>query len=177
MRHQGGPTKKLAPTIDPNISCPHSFTEDEGVQLEVDCLECAGAHDLMNPRCMIGVVNVVSGGVVPEIVILKRFTHKRYRRDAVNLVAMAATELSALNRALAAPDVASDRSCRTCFASRHQVISGMKRRLVENPEAYLLSSRRVAEEIRRAHSISTCERAGMCIDSGIAASTILPGDG
>jgi hypothetical protein len=176
MRHQGGPTKKLAPTIDPTVSCPHSYVEDEVVQLEVDCLECAGAHDLMNPRCMIGVVNVVSGGVVPEIVILKRFTHKRYRRDAVNLVAMAATELSALNRALAAPDNASDRRCRTCFASRHQVISGMKRRLVEDPREYLLSCRRVVDEIRHTHSVSTCERAGTCIDSGIAASTILTGD-
>lgn len=175
MRRYAGPSKKLAPAIDPDISCPHSFIEDEGVQLEIDCMECAGAHDLSNVRCMMGVVNVVSGGVVPESVILKRFTHKRYRKDQVNIVALAAAELSALNRALGTPNDMSDKNCRTCLANRHQVVSWMRRRLFEDPERYILLGEHLADEIRHAHASVTCERAGVCIDSAISASAMLSG--
>ena len=176
MRRRGGPTKRLAPTISPDTHCPHVFTEDEGIQLEIECTDCGGAHDLSNSRCLLGVMNVVCGGAVPETVILKRYTHKRYRRDAVRLVSVAALELSSLNRALATPDQSSDKECRTCVASRQQIVSDMKRRLLENPETYVLGGAILADNIRRAHATPACARAGACIDSGLSASSTFGGE-
>jgi hypothetical protein len=176
MRHRGGPTKRLAPTIGPDALCPHIFTEDEGIQLEIECTDCGGAHDLSNSRCLLGVMNVVCGGAVPETVILKRYTHKRYRKNTVRLVSIAASELSSLNRALATPDQASDKECRTCFASKQQVVSDMKRRLLENPRSYVLGGALLVEDIKRAHAAVACVRASACINSGLSASAVFGGD-
>lgn len=175
MRHRGGPSKRLAPSIKPESSCPHKYTEDDGLQLEVDCLDCAGAHDLSNSKCMAGVTTVVSGGAVPETVILKRFTHKRYRKELVRLVAAAACELASLNRALASTDPMSDKQCRTCTSSRRQVILAMKRRLLEDPRSYVQAGEALADELKHARATTTCARARACVESGFAASKIFGG--
>jgi hypothetical protein len=135
-------------------------------------MECAGAHDLSNNKCMVGVMNVVSGGAVPEIVILRRFTHKRYRKDAVREISAAAAELAALNRALASADPVSDKECRTCASSKQQVICAMKRRLLDNPRTYVSGGAATLEELRLARSASSCPRSGACIEAGFSASTI-----
>jgi hypothetical protein len=124
---------------------------------------------------MVGVMNVVSGGAVPETVILKRFTHKRYRKDAVTLISAAATELAALNRALASTDTVSDKECRTCSSSKQQVISAMKLRLLDNPRIYMSGGVATQDELRLAHSASSCPRSRACIEAGFSASTILGG--
>jgi hypothetical protein len=173
MRRREGPSKRLAPCIKPESSCPHRFSEDEGLQLEVECIDCAGAHDLSNGQCMAGVITVVSGGAVPDSVILKRFTHKRYRRDAVRIVAAAANELAALNRALASVETPSDKVCRTCPSSRQQVILLMKRRLLEDPVSYVKNGSAMLEELRRPHASISCARASACVESGLSVSMIL----
>ncbi len=170
-----GPSKRLAPSIKPESICPHKYTEDEGLQLEIDCVDCAGAHDLTNSKCMAGVMNVVSGGAVPETVILRRFTHKRYRKDLVRLVAAAAGELASLNRALASPDQASDKECRTCTSSKQQVILAMKRRLLEDPCSYVRAGPALLEELKTSHARTSCPRAGACVRSGFSASAIFGG--
>jgi len=175
MRHRGGPSKRFAPSIKPESSCPHKYTEEDGLQLEIDCVDCAGAHDLSNSKCLAGVTTVVSGGAVPETVILKRFTHKRYRKDLVKLVAAAACELASLNRALASSDPMSDRECRTCSSSRQQVILAMKRRLLEDPRAYVQAGATLLDEFRLARATTSCARAGACVESGFSASTIFGG--
>jgi len=175
MRHREGPAKRLAPAISTDIHCPHSFADDEGVQLEINCEDCAGAHDLTNGRCMMGVVNVISGAAIPETIILKRFTHKRYRNETVKTVSTAAAELSALSRALSTPDSASDNTCRTCSASRRQVVSRLKSMLLEDPMGYVTKPERVNEEVRRVRVDVSCGHAGACIDLGLATSVVLNG--
>jgi hypothetical protein len=175
MKQREGPTKRFAPTLSADTCCPHSFGEDEGVQLEINCEECAGAHDLTNTRCLIGVVNVVSGGVAPETIILKRFTHKRYRKDSVRLVSAAAVELSALNRALSAPDPMSDKTCRTCPASGRQIVQSLKRCLLTNPRSYILHPEDTMELIRQVRGTVACERVSACVDAGLSVSVFAGG--
>ncbi len=139
MKHLQGPTKKLIPSISPENRCPHQYGEDEGLQLEIDCSECQGAQDLANSRCVSGILNVMMTGAVPTAIILKRFIHKRYRGESIGPLALVASELSALNRAIASAEKPSDKRCRTCGASRERVLMAMKRRLLENPTEYLPS--------------------------------------
>ncbi len=128
-----------------------------------------------NTRCMIGVVNVVSGGVTPETIILKRFTHKRYRKESVRLVSAAAVELSALNRALTAPDSASDKSCRTCLASARQVTQSLRRSLLNDPRSYILHPEDTMMKIRDVRETIACARASACIDAGLSVSAFAGG--
>ncbi len=175
MKHRQGPTKRLAPNLGTNAICPHEYVEDEGVQLEIDCTDCPGAHDLANRKCLTSAINAVSAGGTPESVILKRFTHKRYRGSMVVVVSRAATELSALNRVLAATEPASDKDCRTCAASKQSIIAELKRLLLEDPGAYISGGQAVLENLRRAHAGSPCERARTCVEVGLSASTIYGG--
>lgn len=172
MRHRGGPAKTFAPTIDPESSCPHRYTDDEGLLLEIDCTDCAGPHDLSNVRCIAGVTRVVSSGAMPESIVLRRFVHKRYRKGLLKLVERAARELAALNRALTTTDSLSDKECRTCAASRQQVIVSMKRKLLDDPRKYLGSGSEVLEELRRAHAKGACARESACVDSAFLASEV-----
>jgi hypothetical protein len=177
MKRRQGPTKRLAPNLGVDAMCPHDYVEDEGIQLEIDCTECPGAHDLANRKCLTSAINAVSSGGIPESVILKRYTHKRYRGYTVGIVSRAATELSTLNRVLAASEPALDKDCRTCKASRQNIIADLKRLLLEDPGAYLSGGQRVFEDFKRAHDNSPCGRARACIESGLSASTIYGGGG
>lgn len=175
MKQRKGPTKRLAPAIAPNACCSHSFSDDEGLQLEIDCSECAGAHDLKNNKCLTGIVNVMSVGAEPEAIILKRFIHKRYRGDLVRRAALAAVELAALNRALIAVEPPSDKRCRTCQASAEQVVTAMKRRLLENPVEYVSSNEKIVEDIESVALFHACENARACVDRGISVSALQRG--
>lgn len=167
MKRSIGPTKKLAPSLSPNASCPHTYSDDEGIQLEIDCLECAGAHDLKNSKCLTGVLNVVSSGAEPEAIILKRFIHKRYRGEVVRRIASAASELAALNRAMVSAEPPSDKRCRTCAASSERVVSAMKLRLLENPLESAASRLAMLEDIERAALALPCESARACVEKGL----------
>lgn len=172
MKHAKGPTKKLAPMIAPEVVCPHTFSDDEGVQLEVSCTECAGAHDLQNSKCLAGIVNLMSAGAEPETIILKRFTHKRYRGEDVRLVAVAAAELAALNRALVSAEPPSDKKCRTCSASIEQIVGTLKRMLLGNPAEYLSSRDRIIENQELVISTISCASARACLAKGLSTSTL-----
>ena len=167
-----GPTKRFAPSISSDISCPHSFSDDHGIQLEVDCLQCAGAHDLRNRKCLVGVINVITAGAEPEAIILKRYTHKRYRGTPVGRAVLAALELAALNRAKVALDEPSDKRCQTCPVSTEQIVSFLRHRLLEDPITYLSSMDRIADEIEHRSLAHACERTRACILKGLSLSTV-----
>jgi len=172
MEHKNGPTKKLAPAIASDARCPHIFSEDCGIQLEINCLECAGAHDLENRKCLTGIVNVVSLGAEPEVIILKRFIHKRYRGASVKRIASAAAELSALNRALDSVEAPSDKQCQTCPASTQKIIAALKRSLMEDPAGFVSSPAEAFKEIE-SHAFSrACEKARACVNTGLSYSTL-----
>ncbi|OGS42132.1 MAG: hypothetical protein A3K67_02720 [Euryarchaeota archaeon RBG_16_62_10] len=169
MRHRTGPTKRLVPTMSPDATCPHRYTEEEGMTLEVDCDECQGASDLMNNRCISGVMNALASSVRPEAIILKRFMHKRYRGRLVERVCAATVELSALNRALSACVEVSDRRCRTCPASKRLVISATKVRMLEDPWAYISRPGSVQAQVRARAQACGCARAPSCVDDAFSA--------
>ena len=175
MKQHKGPTKRLAPITAPNACCPHSFSDDEGLQLEIDCSDCAGAHDLKNNKCLTGIVNVMSAGAEPDAIILKRFIHKRYRGDLVRRLASAAAELAALNRALVAVEPPSDKRCRTCPASAEQVVTAMKRKLLENPVEYVSSMVTAVRDIESIAVSHACDRARACVDRGLSVSVLRRG--
>ena len=172
MKRPSGPTKMLAPTIAPDSSCPHSYSDEEGVQLEIECSECAGAHDLENSKCFTGIMNVMIAGAEPEAIILKRFIHKRYRGEVVRRAAFAASELAALNRAMVAAEPPSDKRCRTCTASTERIVIAMKQRLLENPFEYASSRMTIVKDIERAAFAHACENARSCVDKGLRMSML-----
>ena len=175
MKHRQGPTKKLIPLISPEDSCPHAYSEDEGLQLEIDCSECQGAQDLANSRCVSGILNVMVTGAVPRAIILKRLIHKRYREASIKPVALAAAELSALNRAIASADRPSDKRCRTCSASRERILTAMKRRLLENPQDYLPSHKAMAAEFMSIYRADHCADSLRCIENALSTSIVQSG--
>lgn len=175
MKQRRGPSKTLAPASMPEIACPHEFTEEEGLQLEIDCMTCTGPQDLLNRRCLIGAVNVMANGSVPDAVILRRFMHKRYRSDQIRLISMTAAELGVLGRALSCTESPSDRRCRTCPASLPRLLVELKRNLVEDPAAYFRERGRTVADLRERALSTRCENARSCIERALATSTLHKG--
>src|SRR4030065_369296 len=116
MRHQQGPTKRMAPSASPETCCSHEYLEDDDLVLSIDCNACAGAHDLSNQRCYAGVLNILASGAQPDSIVLRRYIDKRYRGEAVKAAALAASERASPRRGIAALEPPSDRRCRTCPA-------------------------------------------------------------
>jgi hypothetical protein len=172
MKHRQGPTKKLIPSLSPENRCPHEYSEDEGLQLEIDCSACQGAQDLTNSRCISGILNVMVTGAVPTAIILKRLIHKRYRGEAIGPVALVASELSALNRAIASAEKPSDKRCRTCSASRERVLTAMKHRLLENPAEYLPDHKNMAAELTSMFRSDQCGDSVKCIENALSTSIV-----
>jgi hypothetical protein len=170
MRRRQGPTKKLAPANAPEHACVHTYREEEGLQIEIDCRECNGAHDLMNRKCLAGVMNALAAASAPEAIVLRRFTDKRYRGETVAFLASCSTELASINRLLTLRDSSSDRRCRTCHASKASVLATAKRTLLDDPVAYLSRRPEVRAELRdrMVASAGRCVDASQCVDEVLA---------
>lgn len=173
VRRRQGPTKKLAPASTPEHACAHSYREDEGLQLEIDCTECNGAHDLTNRKCLAGVMNALVAASPPESIVLKRYIDKRYRGDSAAWIATCAGELASLNRLISAKNCSSDKRCRTCLASRVNVLDTARRALLDDPATYLNRPGDVFKEIRERMMAS----AGRCADAPACVDEVLAGIG
>lgn len=173
MKESGRPAKKLAPTLAPGTCCPHEFNDAEGLLLEVDCGACGGAQDLLNRRCMVGVMNILTRGALPDAILLKRFMHKRYRNEAVRTVAQAAAELSRLMRAAACASAPSDRRCRTCPCSPKRLLDGMRIRLLDDPRGYIYGRARIESVISEAVMSAACQNGSECAAQARSVSSVL----
>jgi len=162
MKKSRGPAKILAPALACENVCKHEFTGAEGLQLEVDCEACPGAQDLESRGCMMGLMNVVAQGAVPDTVILKRFMHMRYRGEAVRTIAAAASELSALTRALRCASTVSDRKCRTCSCNRTRLATHLRTLLLDDPGRYVRSPGTAESALDEAVRGAACERGEEC---------------
>jgi len=170
MSRLSGPTKKLAPANAPEHACPHEYREDEGLQLEIDCRACKGAHDLGNRQCLSGVMNALAAASTPDTIVLRRYIDKRYRGESICVLISCASELAALDRLLTSKSVVSDRRCRTCQASRTNVIASAKRALLDDPMGYAEEKTAVWAEIqeRMVASAGRCADAPECVTETLA---------
>jgi hypothetical protein len=164
--------KKLVPAMDSETPCPHRYSDEEGLVLEIECHECQGAFDMGNRRCMTGIMAVLSSGPAPESVVLRRSVHRRYRGRPVASVASLATELSALNRASASAETPSDKGCRTCAVSMLRTIARMRKALIDSPATYAVEIDRIAHDTRTMAEEHSCVKAARCAEMGLATSTI-----
>jgi hypothetical protein len=178
MKRRKGPTKKLAPANTPEHACPHEYREDEGLQLEIDCATCKGAHDLASRQCLAGVMNALVAASPPEAIVLRRYTDKRYRGEIVQVLISCASELASLNRLLISRSSVSDRRCRTCHASRTNVVTDARQALLENPIAYLRERPSVLREIRERMLAASgrCADAPHCLEEILADIGLRSGD-
>lgn len=163
MRHRTGPSKKLAPTSRPEAACPHEFVHDEGVQLEIDCDSCAGAHDLLARNCLVGAVNAAALGPQLDTIILRRMIHKRYRGEVVQLVISLGRQLSALNRAIASTPQPALKDCRTCSARRDRVLSKVRSMMLEDPASWNPDRILSGMSAGMLAPNTSCARAGECV--------------
>ncbi len=177
VRRRQGPTKKLAPASAPEHVCAHSYKEDEGLQLEIDCRECNGAHDLSNRKCLAGVVNALTSASNPESIVLRRYTDKRYRGEVVSWIALCASALSCLDRSISRREESSDRRCRTCPASKANVLASLRRALLDNPMGYIVDWAAIRKDIREMMSAQAarCVDAAKCIDDVLASADLQSG--
>ncbi len=164
MTSRQGPSKKLAPTIRPEAGCAHTYSEDEGLQLDIDCSECKGAHDLGNGKCLSAVLTVLSEGARPEAIVLKRFMHKRYRGEMVRIATIAASDLATLNRAILSVHRPSDRRCRTCPASRERWLVATRQCLLDDPVNYVADPPAVSEKLKQGMARIECPKAAECLE-------------
>lgn len=169
MTPRKGPTKKLAPAVKISAGCPHEYAEEEELQLEIDCVSCKGAQDLNNRKCLSAILNILVAGARPETIILKRFTHKRFRGKVVRVASTAASQLALLNRAIASTVTPSDKHCRTCPASAQSLLVFMKRHLVEDPSTYVASLPGLKLLIREQLGSVRCDKNDDCICEALSA--------
>jgi len=175
MTPRRGPTKRLIPAISPETRCPHAYSEDDGLQLEIDCAACQGAQDLDNRKCISGILNVMVMGTAPEAIILKRYIHKRYRGERVRRIADLATSLASIGRAAASIERPSDKRCRTCPVSAERILETVRRKLLEDPESYLDRHAVIIGEVRHIPAGLGCGSASRCIADALSRCEIQPG--
>jgi len=175
MRRGQGPTKRLIPSMSSDKPCPHRYSEEEGLQLEIDCLECPGPQDLGNSKCLAGVVNVLSGGAIPESIVLRGYTHRRYRGGTLALATKAASMLARVNRTISSAERPSDRRCRTCPASTEQIMITIKRRILGRPEECLQLPDSLASEIQASAAALDCQNSAACVNRGVAVGWAISG--
>lgn len=129
-------------------------------------MDCNGAHDLANRKCLAGIINALAATSMPEAIVLKRYTHKRYRGEAIAWIVACAAELASLNRALTTSSELSDKVCRTCPASAIAVLGNVKRAMLEDPATYTTQSAEILKDIREKMiaAAGKCSDAVQCID-------------
>lgn len=167
VRRQGG-RKKLVPAMDRELKCPHTYCEEEELRLEIDCSACAGDQDMLNRRCMSGIVQILSSEAVPQTVVLKRHIHKRYRESALLTARGASQELAALTRTKAVLEPASDRRCQTCRASMSNVAGSLRRMLLDDPIAYMNNASAVARRVRETARPANCHKGLECVETSLS---------
>lgn len=165
----------MIPSISSEKSCPHRYSEEEWLQLEIDCLECPGPQDLGNSKCLAGVVNVLAGGAIPESVVLRGYTHRRYRGDALDIATRAASAMARVNRTIASTERPSDRRCRTCPASMEQIMAAIKRQILARPEECLRHPDSLVSEIQARASNLDCQNSTACVNRSIAIGLAITG--
>ena len=159
-----GARKKLVPSVSRENKCPHEYVDDDELRLEVDCEACHGPHDLTNRRCLCGIMQILCSGARPNVLILKRKTHKRYREDHLSLVLQATSALEAMNRCLSLQSGASDRRCQTCQASMSWIVGALRRDLLDDPLAFATDPEAALRRALRAVKSTRCEEAETCIE-------------
>ncbi len=178
MSRRPGPTKKLAPSNAPEHACPHDYREDEGLQLEIDCTECKGPHDLANRQCLSGIMNALVASSSPDAIVLRRYIDKRYRGDAIGVLISCASELASMNRRLASAHVSSDKRCRTCQASMSKVIASARHALLDDPMGYMRAKDATRAEIfeKMVASSGRCADGHQCVAESLAQIGLRLGD-
>lgn len=174
MTHHGDrPTKKLVPSISPDKTCEHRFTEEDVITLEVDCMGCSGAQSIENGKCAAGVVNILASGVLPEVIVLKRHMHVRYRSGSTRWLRDAGSALAVLRRVESQPEGSSDRRCLTCPASRHVLARDLTRMIRSDPRSFRASRAWVSDAVLGGLGDLKCPSVSRCV--GQFASTVVPG--
>ncbi|MBU1157920.1 MAG: hypothetical protein KKE24_01110 [Candidatus Thermoplasmatota archaeon] len=175
-QRSSGPTKKLAPARHADLHCPHSYTSEHGLQLEVDCSACTGAQDINNGNCARGILNILRSGVEPDSIILKRYIHRRYRSESFKSLCELATELSVLNRIVSAQVIPSDKRCLTCSASKEKTAEYLINQLRHDPVAYAKRKRALSDRLKDIASEASCPKGHDCLREALA-TTIIRYDG
>jgi len=161
--HSPKPSKKMVPSLSSDRRCEHRFTEDDAMTLEIDCLDCSGAQSLDNPKCASGIMNILASGAMPEAVVLKRYTHVRYRSDRLARLRESAAALAALRRLEAQPAEPSDKKCRTCPASRHRLASDVIRMIQAEPLSFGPSRKTLSDKLMQELAAVGCPRLTGCV--------------
>ena len=158
-----GGRKKLVPVEDREAGCRHEFVDDYELRLEVECESCHGPQDLMNNRCMRGILQILCSGARPNVLVLKRRTHKRYREGPLALLFEAASGLETLNRCLSATEELSDKRCQTCQASMPWIIAALRRTFLDDPLAFVTDPESALQRTVGSVAVTSCGRASDCI--------------
>lgn len=157
----------MIPAVGREVKCPHEYVDDDELRLEVDCEACHGPQDLANSRCLRGIVQVLCSGARPNVLILKRKTHKRYREKPLALVFEAASGLEALNRCLSVPREASDKHCQTCQASMPWILGALRRCFLDDPLRFMSDPDDVVQRAVGSVAVTRCGKASGCIHQAV----------
>jgi len=163
MGNGRNPNKQLVPATRPEKPCPHDYSDDEGLVIEVDCAACTGAQDMENARCFAGLMNVVMAGAAPRSVVLRRYLDKRYRGTSVRRLLATTEMLASVNRAIGALARPSDRRCRTCPVSKEWMLCSIRDAILRDPIGYSAGPCVVLEQVRGAADAIRCDRKDECL--------------
>lgn len=163
MGNRRTPNKLLVPANRPERPCPHEYSDEEELVVEVDCASCNGAQDMENARCFTGLMNIVMAGAAPGSIVLRRYIDKRYRGPAVQRVLAAAEQLASVNRAIGALPAVSDRRCRTCPASTERILGAIRHAMTRDPIAYSAAPATIPEMLREAADGTECDEREECL--------------
>ncbi len=158
-----GARKKLVPAVSREVKCPHEYVDDDEFRLEVDCEACHGPQDLSNSRCLCGIMQILCSGARPNVLILKRRTHKRYREDHLSLVLQATSALEAMNRCLSVRRQVSDKRCQTCHASMSWIVGALRRDLLDDPLGFASDPEKALKRATKAVASTRCDEADRCV--------------
>jgi hypothetical protein len=176
MAHRSDrPSKKMVPTLSDDRTCSHRYNEGEGMTVEVDCSQCSGGQSIENQKCASGIVNILASGIMPDAVVLKRFTHVRYRADSVSELFESASALASLRRLEGRPEESSDGECQTCPASRRLLASEVVRRIRSNPMSFRHVRESLSDTLISQFSSVACPGLAGCVAQVVWAGAIRRG--
>jgi hypothetical protein len=157
------PTKKLVPTIDSGSKCEHEYRHDGELMLEIDCSVCSGPQDLSNEKCCAGILNILSNGVMPETIVLRRFVHTRYRLHCMGWMRAVAECMASMRRISESKSGASDERCRTCPASSERLAEEITETIRADPRAFYQNPKALSGSLGSAIVSANCSRAPKCV--------------